>query len=351
MPGFGPTPLVELPEVAALVGARTVHVKYEAERLGLPSFKVVGASWAVNCAIADRLGTDVPHLFADTVALADRLPEGTALTTATDGNHGRAIAHIARLVGRPSRIFVPSGMAPSRITAIKSEGAELVVVDGSYDDAVRRSAGEAMCHPEHLLVSDTSWPGYETIPAAVVDGYGTIFREARAQLGATGIDVAFIPAGVGSFASSAVQSLCSSAVVTVEPVDADCIRRSLVAGEPVTVPGPHRSIMAGLNCGEVSRIAWPVLHRGVRTAVTVTDGEVRNAMRLLEAHGIPSGESGAASLAGAIVVGTEQAEFLADRTVLLLDTEGVTDPDAYAQMVGPTEHEMVRPAESPTAVS
>ena len=342
IPGFAPTPLVALPGVAAALGVERVVVKHERERLGLPSFKVVGASWAVDVALAARAGAPAPATFAELVALARGLPSGTTLTTATDGNHGRAVAHVARLLGLPARITVPAGTARARVAGIASEGAGVEVHAGSYDDAVRAVAREAAADPAHVLVSDTSWPGYETIPAAVAAGYGTIFAEAHAQLAAAGgpdgFDVALVPTGVGAFASRAVECLAGTgcAVVTVEPVVADCVRRSLVAGAPVVIPGPHDSIMAGLNCGEVSRVAWPVLRAGVRAAVAVTDDQAREAMRTLDAAGIASGESGAAALAGALALAADEAGAALlgpGATVLLLDTEGVTDPDAYAAIV------------------
>jgi diaminopropionate ammonia-lyase len=345
LPGFERTPLLPLPALADALGVERVWVKHERERLGLPSFKVVGASWAVNCALADRGRAAIPRTFADLTRMAAALPSGTTLATATDGNHGRAVAHVARLLELPSRIYVPTGTAQARIDAIASEGADVRVIAGSYDDTVRHAAAEAGRHSEQVLVSDTSWPGYETIPATVVDGYRTIFREACDQLAQAGggdtFDMAFVPAGVGAFACSAVTNLTGRgcAVVTVEPTRADCVRRSLAAGEPVTVPGPHDSIMAGLNCGEVSRIAWPVLRTGVRAAVAVSDADSMDAMRALDAAGIPSGESGAAALAGATILArdAEGSALLRDdrcRTVLLLDTEGVTDPAAYAAIVG-----------------
>jgi diaminopropionate ammonia-lyase len=336
LPGLAATPLVDLPDVARELGVARVVAKHERERLGLPSFKVIGASWAVACALAQRAGAAAPPTsFSELEDLAARLPEGTTLTTATDGNHGRAVAHMAKLLGLPSRITVPAGTVAARVEAIASEGANVRVSDGDYDAAVREVAAEAGADPSHVLVSDTSWPGYEAIPRRVVDGYSTIFAEVHEQLGDDArVDVAFVPAGVGAFAAAAVAGLHprGAAVVTVEPDVADCVRRSLVAGEPVVVPGPHRSIMAGLNCGEVSRIAWPALRDGIRAAVAVSDDEVVAAMRTLDAAGLPTGESGAASLAGARATAGHPL-LTPDATVLLLLTEAVTDPEAYAQLV------------------
>jgi diaminopropionate ammonia-lyase len=340
LPGLRPTPLVALPDVARELGVRAVLVKHERERLGLPSFKVVGASWAVAWALAERAGrAEPPPTFAALADLAAGLPPGTTLTTATDGNHGRAVAHLARLLGLPSAITVPAGTAPARIDAIASEDATVRVSDGDYDQAVREVAREAEADAAHVLVSDTSWPGYEAIPRRVVDGYSTILAEVHDALGPeTRIDAAFVPTGVGAFAAAVVADLHprGCAVVAVEPTAADCVRRSLAAGAPVPVAGPHRSIMAGLNCGEVSQIAWPVLRAGAAGAVAVTDDEVVAAMRTLAAAGLPSGESGAAALAGARVVAAADPALLGgpDATVLLLVTEAVTDPETYASLIG-----------------
>jgi diaminopropionate ammonia-lyase len=340
LPGLAATPLVDLPDVARELGVARVVAKHERERLGLPSFKVIGASWAVACALAERAGAAAPPAtFARLRELAMTLPTGTTLTTATDGNHGRAVAHLAKLLDRPSRITVPAGTVAARVEAIASEGAQVRVSDGDYDAAVREVATEAEADPSHVLVSDTSWPGYETVPRRVVDGYSTLFAEVHEGLGpdAARVDVAFVPTGVGAFAAAAVADLHprGCAVVAVEPDVADCVRRSLLAGEPVTVPGPHRSIMAGLNCGEVSRIAWPVLRAGATAAVAVTDDEVVAAMRTLDSAGLPSGESGAAALAGARVVAAADPALLGGpgATVLLLVTEAVTDPDTYRSLI------------------
>ncbi|GLY82131.1 PLP-dependent lyase/thiolase [Actinoallomurus iriomotensis] len=347
LPGFQPTPLIHLPRLAAEFKVGRVLVKHEQERLGLPSFKIVGASWAVHRAVALRSGRAVAPRFGDTVAAAAALPAGTALSTATDGNHGRAIAHMARLLGLPCTIYVPSDLGAARVRSILAEGATVTTVHGSYDDTVEYAAREAMRHPEYLLVSDTSWPGYETIPAWVSDGYATIFDEAYRQLSdlagrPSEFDIALVPAGVGAFASAAVRNLGRNAncdVITVEPVVADCVRRSLAAGTLTSVPGPHHSIMAGLNCGEVSRIAWPYLRSGVRGALAITDEEVREAMRTFADADIVSGESGAASLAGLTKLSRDPAGsklLTKERTVLLLNTESATDLEAYRRVIAST---------------
>lgn len=339
---------MSLPVIADQVGVGRVFVKHEAERLGLPSFKVVGASWAVDVAVADHLGRQVFPTFDALVDAAAAVRDTVMLSTATDGNHGRAVAHLARRLGLGCRIFVPADMAGPRVRAIRDEGAEVEVVAGSYDDAVRRAAEEAeRARPDgrhELLVSDTSWPGYTRIPEAVVVGYSTIFTETLDQLSAALgpgvlIDVALVPVGVGAFASAAVRSLASGScsIVSAEPTAADCLWQSLAARERVTVPGPHKSTMAGLNCGEVSVAAWPLLQRGVRAATRVSDLEAAAAVRDLAAIGVATSESGAASLAGLrrLRLDSRAGSLLRpSSTVVLFDTEGVTDRAGYEAILG-----------------
>ena len=214
------------------------------------------------------------------------------LVAATDGNHGRAVAHMARLLGYPARIFVPAGTAAARIDGIESEGAPVTVVDGSYDDAVRASA--ALATDDVFVVSDTSWEGYTEVPATVIDGYETIFAEVDEQL-PDAPEVVVVPMGVGALAAATACDYADRAtVVVVEPLSAACGLESAEAGRPVEVPPPHDSIMAGLNCGMVSIVAWPTVAAGADVFVAVDDGAAENAMRDLAAIGIVAGETGAA---------------------------------------------------------
>nr|MDQ3385943.1 pyridoxal-phosphate dependent enzyme [Actinomycetota bacterium] len=236
---------------------------------------------------------------------------------------------------------------PARIEAIEGEGATVTVVDGGYDAAVRASAEAA--NECTLVVSDTSWPGYEVVPRWVVDGYATIFDEIAGQLeeqGAPDPDVVLVPIGVGAFAAAVVTAFRARSapdggtplLVGVEPVDAACVLASALAGELVTLPGEQRSIMAGLNCGTPSPVAWPLVSAGIDWFVAVDDEQARQAMRDLAASGIVSGESGAASLAGATQLRHDTGEGVLrpGATVLLLSTEGATDPAAYEAIVGST---------------
>lgn len=345
LPGYAPTPLLDAPHLAAQLGLARVQVKDESCRMGLPAFKILGAAWAVERALAAHLGGLAP--WGSLPELRRQIePLGLTLAAATDGNHGRAVARMAGALGCRAHILVPAGTAQARIEALRAEGAAVTVVDGSYDDAVARSA--ALAGPRCLVISDTSWPGYEQIPREVIAGYSTIFHEIDDALAARGEgppDVVVIQMGVGALAAAAIRHYRRPGgplILGVEPARAACVLASLEAGRIVEVPGPHDSIMAGLNCGAPSLIAWPLLRRGLDAAVAVEDELAREAMRLLAAEGVVAGETGAAGVAGLLALrrepgGAELAAALgigAHSRALVLVTEGATDPASYRQIVG-----------------
>ncbi len=347
LPGYAPTPLVAAPHAAAMLDVAQVWVKDESSRLGLPAYKILGASWATYRALEERFGPFAPW---DTLAgLAVQLRPHAPLTlvAATDGNHGRAVARMANWLELGAHILVPHGMAPARIQAIQSEGAQVTVIDGTYDEAVEASA--RLADDAHLVISDTAWEGYERIPQWVIDGYATIFQEIDTQLAALGARQPGLVAaqmGVGALAASVVRHYrvpeSATCVLGVEPMRAACVLRSVEAGHLIDLPGPHDSIMAGLNCGRPSPVAWPLVSGGISLFVAVPDSRAEEAMRLLARDGIVSGESGAAGLAGCLEalgeMGTQDYRKLLgideSSSLLVISTEGATDPAAYAHIVG-----------------
>ncbi|MEO5874346.1 MAG: pyridoxal-phosphate dependent enzyme [Streptosporangiaceae bacterium] len=309
LPGYRATPLADLPALARELRVGRVLVKDESQRLGLPAFKVLGASWAIHQALAGRTGP-------------------VRLITATDGNHGRAVARIGRLLGHPVRVFLPRGVHPAALAAIEAEGAEVVPVDGCYDVAVRRAA-EASARPRAVLIQDTAWPGYEQVPGWIVEGYSTLFAELDTQLAGPPSLVA-VPVGVGSLAQAAVTHYRSRpdgpALLSVEPAAASCVLTSLQRGRLTTVP-TGATVMAGLNCGTPSSLAWSRLAAGLDAAVSVSDDESLAAVKDLAAFGISAGPCGAAALAGARAALSTEARRAAlrigpDSTIVLLSTEG-----------------------------
>jgi diaminopropionate ammonia-lyase len=248
LPGYAPTPLVELPDLARELGVGRVFVKDESARFGLGAFKFLGASWATARAIAGRAGLPAPiSLAAVRDAVATDPP---VLVTATDGNHGRAVARMARLLGVPARVVVPDVVPAAAVERIAAEGAVVTTVAGTYDDAVAEAASQADGRAGGLLVQDTAWPGYETVPQWIVDGYSTLTREADTQLADAGAgrpDLVVVPVGVGSLAQAVVTHYRSvdrpdggsagregrpprPAVLAVEPDTAACVLASLHGG-------------------------------------------------------------------------------------------------------------------------
>jgi diaminopropionate ammonia-lyase len=341
LPGYEPTPLVDAPTLAAELGIGRLWVKDEAWRLGLPAFKMLGASWASYRVLVRALGHEPVWETLDDLSAALDPIKPLTLVAATDGNHGRAVARTAKLLGLAAEILVPEGTAPARIEAIASEGASVTVVDGTYDDAIAASA--SLAGPDHLVVSDTSWPGYAEVPAWVIDGYTTIFDEVDEQLAAAGsapLDAVVVQMGVGALTAAVMHRYRAPdgrgpLTVVVEPDTAACGLRSAEAGELVDVAGPHRSIMAGLNCGRASELAWPAVAAGTDVFVAIDDPAAERAMRDLAAIAITAGETGGSGLAGLRALLAERPGTLGPRaTVLVINTEGPTDPAGYERIVG-----------------
>jgi diaminopropionate ammonia-lyase len=332
LPGYTPTPLIDAPEIAEILGVGQLLLKNESSRLGLPAFKILGASWAVHRALENLAPSARPR----------------TLVTATDGNHGRAVARVAAMFGLGARIYLPRGTAQARIDGIASEGAEVVIVDGTYDEAVERAAREA--DADCLVVSDTSWPGYEEIPRWVAEGYSTIMWEIDDELARRGWrqpDLIAVQFGVGALAVAVVRHYEGSPakIVSVEPLRAACALAAIKAGAVVSIPGPHDSIMAGLNCGRVSLVAWPVISRGIAAFIAIGDDRAREAMRALARIGVVAGETGASGVAGLLelLTGPQSAEYrqaleITEQTrVLAFITEGATDPESYESIVQANE--------------
>lgn len=352
-----PTPLLALPGLAAELGVGALHAKDEGQRLGLGSFKALGGAYAVARlvleAAGERLGRDLDEAeltSPDVRAIA----AGMTFACATDGNHGRSVAQGAELVGARSVIFVHGGVSAARADAIARFGAEIVRVEGTYDDSVVEAARVA-AERGWTVVSDTAWPGYERIPGLVMQGYTAIVREALAQLSEPPTHV-FVQAGVGGIAAAiaAHLSLVLGAerpiFAVVDPARAACIFESARAGRPIKVPHGEPTVMAMLECYEPSPLAWRVLARAADAFMTVEDDVAVETMNLLArpAAGDPAvvaGESGVAGLAGLITALRDpqaRAALKLDGSsrIFVVVTEGATDPERYAELVGLTPAEV-----------
>lgn len=349
LPESAPTPLRKMTSLAHKYNLKEIYLKDESRRLGLPAFKILGASWAVWKILESEFGlklTDWENIEQLRARIQPHLP--LRLLSASDGNHGHGVARMSSLLGIEARIFLPAGTVPARIEAIAAEGAEVVVVDGSYDDAVAQAAAQQ--GEKSILIQDTSWEGYETVNHWIIEGYSTLFWEIEDELNRAGLpqpDIVFVQIGVGSLAAAAVNHFrnkdasSNPRIVGVEPLSAACAMDAVEAGEVITLPAPQNSIMAGLNCGTLATAAYPMVEQGIDCFLALEDHYSREAMRILAAQGIPASESGVAGLAGLLALfespeaepARKHLKLSPESHILLLLTEGVTDPAAYSEIV------------------
>ena len=324
-----PTPTRRLPALARHLGLGALSLKDETARFGLNAFKLLGGRFAIETLLAD--GT---------------IRRGGMLVCASEGNHGRAVARAAREAGCASRVYMAHDAAASRVDAIAGEGAEVIRVQGSYDDAVRIMRRDAAVHG-WVIVSDTSWDGYERIPRLIMLGYTRMIDEVDAEF-----DIVLVQGGVGGLLCG-VASACAfrcpqrrPTVVCVEPASAACLLASALAGRAVTVEGSLQTHMAGLRNREVSPLAFAAVQPLVDAYLAIDDRWADDAMRRL-AHPldtdprVAAGASGAAALGGLLALCGDPALSavrpdlgLDDAArVLVIVSEGVTDQALWDAIV------------------
>jgi len=354
-----PTPLRRLSDLAQACGIADVFLKDESLRSPLGSFKALGAPAALVRLVLRRH----PDWNADAVLRGEHANalKDLVVISATDGNHGRALAAAARSVGVRCVIVLHRHVSAERERAIADFGAEIVRIEGNYDASVAHAAQLAERHGWQV-VSDTAYPGYEDVPRDVMQGYGTMVDEALEQLaaesdGACPFTHVILQGGVGGLAAGVASYLWERfgerrpVLVVAEPRQADCLTRSAIEGRPAVATGSVDSVMAGLACGETSTLAWRFLEPSVDVFLTLEDEEAVNAMRRLaegSARDVPvvSGESGAAGAAALLQLARSetakaQAGLDASSKVLLISTEGATAPSVYAELLGRTADEVL----------
>jgi diaminopropionate ammonia-lyase len=334
-PAYAPTPLLDLRELATRAGVAQVLAKDEDRRM-LGSFKSLGGTYAGLRALARAAATDVAGL-CDPATRPGALP---TLVCASDGNHGLAVAAAARFAGAPARIFLHSAVPAARARRIEAQGAEILWVAGTYDDAVDAAAAAARAGAG-ILVADTTDDPADPIVGDVMAGYGVMAAEIRRQVEAAGHQRPthlFVQAGVGGLAAAMAEGLEAwlappAAIVVVEPETAACVAAALAENRRVRVPGDLETSAGMLSCGEASALAMAVLRRHGARAVTVSERALAGATRLLREQGGPATTpSGAAGLAGlmSLLAAGSAASFGLDATsrVLILVTEADLDREA-----------------------
>lgn len=296
-PTLTATPLLNLPSLARSAGVGALLVKDETRRFGLPAFKSLGVRYAM-----DRLG----H-----AAL------GRGVVSATAGNHGRALARAARELGVPCTVFLPElpssaaaeerATRRARIEGMLADGATLVDVAGTYETAVARAAAHASATGA-TIVSDTGWPGYESIPRDIMAGYTRLFGEASRQW-TIAPDVVIVQAGVGGLACAAASWLAwrdgpaRPLLIVCEPDDSACLLESARAGREIRLPDNPGTptFMAGLRCAEPSHAAWPAVRDGADAFVAIPDAFAREAMARLDPD-LDTGPSGACGVGALLAI-------------------------------------------------
>ena len=354
-PTYSPTDLVHLDGLAGELGLGEIRVKDESSRFGLNAFKGLGGSYCVGRVLAERAEFPAEELTYDRLRQDDvkEAAKDLTLVTATDGNHGRGLAWTARELGIPAVVYLPKGSSLERLENIRSLGAQAEITELNYDDTVRYAA---QCEKERgwVLVQDTAWPGYEEIPAHIMQGYTTLAYEIAQQLGEEKPTHLFLQAGVGSFAGAVLGSFAAlwgeerPVTVIMEPDQADCIYRSAKAddGKLHFVTGDMNSMMAGLCCGEPCTISWEIINAYADGFVSCGDEYSARGMRLLgkPVEGdtvVVSGESGAVGAGVLEALMTEERlkearEALGldeNSRVLLISTEGDTDQENYRKVL------------------
>jgi len=352
--GYQSTPLHSLPGMALAAGVGEIFYKDESGRFGLGSFKALGGAYAVYRYLVRELvarGVEEPLSATDLIAGKHAsVLSSLTVACATDGNHGRSVAWGARMFGCPCVIFVHENVSGAREAAIASFGAQVVRVAGNYDDSVERAANDAQEHGWQII-SDTSYPGYETVPREVMSGYTVMVDEAIEGLpGDQPPTHVFVQGGVGGLAAAVCAPMwwkygaSRPRFIIVEPDNAACLYASAVAGKLVHIDGDLETVMAGLSCGEPSLIAWPLLAAGTHCFMHIDDDRALATMgRLAAGEGgdlpIVGGESGVAGLAGLLAVCEDQATARRlgldqDARVLVFGSEGDTDAELYTRIVG-----------------
>ncbi|MFG6095187.1 diaminopropionate ammonia-lyase [Leptothoe sp. ISB3NOV94-8A] len=351
LPNYTPTPLVRLSKLASRLGISEILVKDESHRFDLNAFKVLGASYGIAKYLGKRLKLNKDELTFSHIVAEKSKYEHITFVTATDGNHGRAVAWSANLLGCKSVVYLPKGASQARLDAIRKYGADASITTMNYDDTVLHAAQKAQAEG-WILLQDTSWEGYEAVPTHIMQGYSTLITEYCQQQPDIWPTHVFVQAGVGSLAAGILARLCGLSdrpmpkFVVVEPQGAPCLFASKTHNKLFRVQGDLPTIMAGLACGEPSHLGWPLLKSATSGFLMCSDDVARRGMKVLGNplagdQRIISGESGAVTL-GALFEILSNTDFLdikqalnvtSASKVLLFSTEGDTDPEVYRDIV------------------
>ena len=353
IPSYKETSLVSLKDAAKENGVKAIYVKDESSRFGLKAFKGLGGSYCMFRILCEKLGLDESS--SDyTTFLREEIRKASSqieFVTATDGNHGKGVSWAAKLFGCKAHVFMPKGTVEARRKAIEEAGSAVAeITDWNYDRTVQHAAALAEKNG-WILIQDTAWDGYETYPEWIIDGYLTMAAETITQMNRALPTHIFLQAGVGAMAGGIEAFFMNLAddflplVTIVEPDEAACIYQSVLAGDGEMHPhaGDSVTIMAGLNCGTPCKVVWPVLRDCSACFCACKDSVTEQGMRAYanpvgSDPAVVSGESGAVTYG--LLLSILQSDELRrlfhideNSVILLISTEGDTDPDGYRRVV------------------
>ena len=347
--GYEVTPLLSLEKIASKINVKKIYYKDESSRFGLGSFKALGGTYGVLKFLHDMLILEIDS----NVTLEDirrgkykEIVSKYTVATATDGNHGRSVAFGANLFGCKCQIYIHSEVSRGRQKAMERLNANVIRVNGNYDESVNICKSESKLNNWHII-SDTSYPGYTKYPKDIMAGYNVMSEEISNQLEKKEMPThIFLQGGVGSFPAA----ICSYfwekyhedniKFVIVESEHAPCLIESAKEGQMISIDIQKETMMAGLSCGEPSILGWKILEKGADDFVTISDQSIPSMMRLL-ANNNPSIEAGESSVAGlaALIEITknnkiaEKIGINSESIILLFGTEGATDQEVYNSIV------------------
>ena len=358
LPGYAPAPLAALQEQSAAFGIKGIYCKDESHRFGLNAFKGLGGSYAMFRILCEKLGLDyktVDYRYFQKDEVRKQCAK-IHFVTATDGNHGKGVSWAAKLFGCSATVFMPKGSVEARRVAIEEAGnATAEITEYNYDQAVEHSWNLARKN-DWILIQDTAWNGYEQYPEWIIEGYLTLAAEAEEQLGNIIPTHVFLQAGVGAMAGGVLEYLLSCyrnkppVMTIVEPTEAACIYHSAKSrdGRCHSIDGNPVTIMAGLNCGTPCRLTWPAIRDKATFFCACDDIITEEGMRAY-ANPIGSDKAIIAGESGAVTYGLLNRilqdntlrnlfRINADSVVLLINTEGDTDPEGYQRIVYGNPH-------------
>jgi diaminopropionate ammonia-lyase len=351
-PEYRPSPVVALPGWAGRMGVGQVWCKHEGERFAVGSFKSIGPPYAMLTVLmgeaSRRLGRAITSAELASGALAE-VTRDITVSAASSGNHGRALAWGARKFGCRSVVYMTEHVSAGRERAIAGFGAEVVRVPGPYENAVNRAAAD-VADKGYFVIAGVRLRDYPSVPADILVGYSLLAAELVDQLGpAERATHVFVSGGGGRLAASVVGHLhhrlgrAAPKVVVVEPTESDCLRQSALAGRPARASGSGRSVLDGLVVEEPSLVAWPILAAGAAGFLCVPDAAAVDALRLA-ADGpdgdrpLVIGDTGIGAFAGLLAAASDPAlraalGLGADSRVVVIASEGATDPEVYRALV------------------